>query len=154
MTDRKIDLVIRQSIRAFYLTTILYSLTIFYDSDTRSIGWFLIALFITGISYGLPNAFFLLILYFFKIGRLFLMNTRYLLLEILFHFIIFFSVDYIVSLIPINYRYYSTPTEIGQKFAFQAGAIIFYSYIVLFFLITAIELILKKKRNSSPRCDH
>ena len=142
-------MVFRQIIIAFLLTTIMFSLTILFDSDTRSIGWFLLAFVITAISYGLPNAIFLLLLYWLKIGQFFLVKTKYLFIEIILFFLIFIAVDKTVLLIPIKYRYYSTPTVYGQKFAFQASAIIFYSFVILFIAIFSIEQIkrhFKKKQ--------
>lgn len=136
-------MVIRQSITAFILTTIISLLTILLDNKTRSINWLLLGCVITAISCGLPNLIFLLLIYWLKIGQSILIKTKCLLAEIILLNLIIMAVDKTVLLIPIEYRYYSTPTEYGKRFAFQASAIIFYSFVILFIVIFAIEQIKK-----------
>jgi hypothetical protein len=62
-------MLIKQIIKAFILTTVLFSLVVLQESDTKSVNWFLFGLLITGISFGIPNAIFLLLIYWLKIGK-------------------------------------------------------------------------------------
>lgn len=135
----------RQILLTVILTTTMFSLTTLIDQDTRSASWFFLAFVITLISFGLPNAIFLLLIYWLNIGRDFLLKTKLLVLEIILLLTIFWTTDKAILLIPIRYRYYTTPTITGQKFAFQAGTIIFYSFVILFIVLFTIDRIKKHK---------
>lgn len=127
------------------LTTTMCSFTTFIDKDSRTFSWFILVFIITFISFGLPNGLFLLFMYWLNIGRDFLLKTKLLVLEIILLLTIYWTTDKAILLIPIKYKYYSTPTITGQKFAFQAGTIIFYSFVILFIVLFTIDRIKKNK---------
>jgi hypothetical protein len=139
-----LKMVLRQVIIAYLLTTTLFSLTVLIDSNTRSGCWFIFVFIINTISFGLPNVVFLLLMYWLKIGKDFLLKTKYLLIEITLLFMIHFIVNKAVTLIPIKYRLYSSPTSTGLKYAFEPQALIFYSFIFLFIVLFSIERITKR----------
>ena len=138
-------MVLIQFIKVFILTSFMFSLTMFIDKETRSIDWFLFALIITFISFGLPNAVFLLLIYFLKIGQDFFLKTKYLVIEIILLGSIHYLVDEAVISLPSEYWFYYTPTISGRKFYFQADFIIFYSFVVLFIVLFTIDRIKKHK---------
>jgi hypothetical protein len=141
-------ILLRQFIKVFILTSFMFSLTIFIDNETRSVSWFLFALVITFISFGLPNAVFLLLIYLIKIGQDFFLITRYLFIEIILLGLIHFFIDKAVLLLPSEYKFYSTPTTTGRKFYIQADYIILYSFVVLFVVLFLINKIRKRLRTT------
>lgn len=145
--DMKVIMIL-QFIKVFVLTSFMFSLTIFLDKGTRSIDWFLFALLITFISFGLPNAIFLLSIYFLKIGQDFFLKTKYLIIEIILLYSIHYLVNKAVLLIPSEYKFYSTPTISGLKFYFQADFIILCSFIILFIVLFLIYII-QNRRNTT-----
>jgi hypothetical protein len=138
-------MVLRQIIIAFLLTSAIFSLTVLFENNTSSVDWYLFTLLITAISFGLPNALLLLLTYWLNIGQDVLLKTKYLFIEVVLLFSIFLLVNKAVMLIPVKYRYYSIPTISGQKFAFQAGPIIFYSFIILFIVLLTRDRIKKNR---------
>lgn len=113
----------------------------FIEKETRSIDWFVFALIITFISFGLPNAVFLLLIYFLRIGQDFFLKMKYLVIEIILLGSIHYLVDKAVLLLPNEYWFYSTPTISRRKFYFQEDFIILYSFVILFIVLFLINKI-------------
>lgn len=141
-------MVIRQFIKVFILTSFMFSLPMFIEKETRSIDWFVFALIITFISFGLPNAVFLLLIYFLRIGQDFFLKTKYLVIEIILLGSIHYLVDKAVLLLPNEYWFYPTPTISGRKFYFQEDFIILYSFVILFIVLFLINKIKNSLRTT------
>lgn len=139
---------IKQFITAVILTTLIFSTTVFFTSETSSLAWFKLALLVTFFSFGLPNGVFLLITYWLNIGGDFIFKTKLLIIEIILLALIFHSINHLIILIPNEIKYYTTPNSYGIKFIFQAGAVILYSFIILLFTIFFIDrLIIQRSKN-------
>ena len=126
----------------------MFSLPMFIEKETRSIDWFVFALIITFISFGLPNAVFLLLIYFLRIGQDFFLKTKYLVIEIILLGSIHYLVDKAVLLLPNEYWFYPTPTISGRKFYFQEDFIILYSFVILFIVLFLINKIKNSLRTT------
>lgn len=136
---------LRQVLLTVLLTTVMCSLTTFVYKDTRAGGWLILTFIISLISFGLPNAVFLLLIYLLNFGRDFLLKTKLLVFEIFCLITISWTLNKAILLIPTEYRYYSTPTITVQKNAYQAGTLIFYSFVILFIVLFIMDRIKKHK---------
>src|SRR5690554_4806595 len=82
---------IKQFITAVILTTLIFSTTVFFTSETSSLAWFKLALLVTFFAIGLPIGVFLLIIDWLNIGGDFIFITRLLAVENILLALIFHS---------------------------------------------------------------
>lgn len=88
------------------------------------------------------NIAFLLILYYLKLGREYLINIKYLLIEICLFYLLIFCVDELINNLLKKYLFEKFPNNVTSlKFYFEDSFQIVYVYFALFTVLMIIRLI-------------
>ena len=136
--------IFKQSLIALLLSTLICSLTLMFLNQIKTLDIFMLLFIFSFISMGLFNVFFLLFIYLLKVGQIYLLKTKYLIIEIIMLMSIYYLVNKAIDLIPNNIKFYHTPTVTGLRYYFQDSFIILYSFIFLFLVIFVIDRIKKQ----------
>lgn len=104
---------------------------------------------------GLPNILFLLILYYTKVGKEFLLNIRLLILEICLLYITSLLTGYIIDLLPSEYKFDQSIPGILEKRIYVSDVFQWlYTYILLFFILLFIKKIFISRKKGSVQNYH
>jgi len=95
-------------------------------------------LFLLMIGYGIPNFFFLIIVFIF-IGKEYVLKIKLMLFEVSLFYLILGAIHKIINMLPYSLTHIETPTISGQKEYITDGYLILYSFIVLFIILYFIK---------------
>jgi len=100
----------------------------------------LILIFILPCMLGIINVVFLLFIYLLKFGREYLLEFKYMVIEITLFYAISFLVHKAIDLIPLEHKYDITPKLTSLKFYFQP----MFKFLYVFFVLAIILIVIKR----------
>jgi len=134
---------LRNSLIAFVLTVLIsVAIDFIFGSDIYLHSDFVfLSVLIVGISIGIPNVIFLLLMHYLKINRKVLSNIKYLILEISMLNIFGIVIHKLLLLVPSQYRYENIAGSTRLKIYFDPTFEMLYTFIVLFMVLLLIKKI-------------
>lgn len=131
---------IKSILFTFILSTLLGAvLSLFLSPNLFGSDFFIFSLLIIGISYGIANSLFLSLLYYLGIDRIVFTKVKFIIIEIMAQYVVFFVIHKLLVLVPYEYRFDITPTSTSQNLFFSFPFELLYTFLVLFISIRIVN---------------